>query len=683
VSARVEALVAAEPAPPLRGEGALRAADRLFLRLEAAVDRLVGPGMNPLTQTGAVANVALVVALVTGVALLLWYTPSIHLAHASVEAMGAAPLTAGLVRSLHRHASDACMAFVLLHAARLLAARRLTGPRWVAWVTGLVLLALLWVVGWLGHWLVWDERARQVALGTTHLLDALPIFADPPGRSFLTDAGVNSLLFFVVFFAHMLLPLGLGAALWLHLTRLARPRFFPDLRLAGWVVLALVGAALVHPASLAPPARLQVVPGAMTIDAWYLGAVALTDRVGAGLLWALLLGAGAVAVSLPWALLRRRPPAAAVAAERCNGCTRCARDCPYEAITMVPHSARTDVPIMALVDPERCVACGICAGACDAVGINLPSPRTDVERRRVDAWLEAAPAGVDLALVCGEAADVAVDPATGACAELPGYRVLRVPCAGWVHALTVERALRRGAGRVLVATCPQGSCTYREGPRWTRDRLEGRRDPALRADKVDPARVRIVEVDPGRRGDLARLAALARAGAPPPGPPRRGRAVVAGALLSAALAALVVAPGETPYAPPPLEAPELVVSFKHPGQVSEVRRRVSDAELAATPPHMRRAFITERRRAPVRLRVTVDGVVALARVIPPGGLWGDGPSVAVERVALTPGSHRVEVAVGDGHDDARWEHVSERVVEARAGERRVVLFDRTDGFAWE
>ena len=108
---------------------------------------------------------------------------------------------------------------------------RVTGARWVAWVTGLALLGLLWVVGWLGYWLVWDQRAQQVALGSARLLDALPIFADPLGRSFLTDRSVNSLLFFVVFFVHMLLPLGMGVALWLHITRLSRPRFLPDRRM--------------------------------------------------------------------------------------------------------------------------------------------------------------------------------------------------------------------------------------------------------------------------------------------------------------------------------------------------------------------------------------------------------------------------------------------------------------------
>src|SRR5690606_2650348 len=102
---------------------------------------------------------------------------------------------------------------------------------------------------------------------------------------------------------------------------------------------------------------------------------------------------------------------------------------------------------------------------------------------------------------------------------------------------------------------------------------------------------------------------------------------------------------EAPYAPPALDGAELVVSFKHPGQVSERSRQVTDAEKAAMLPHMRRDVVTERRRAAVRLRVRVDGQVALERAVAPEGLWGDGASVAVVRLPVAPGAHAVEVAI--------------------------------------
>jgi coenzyme F420-reducing hydrogenase delta subunit len=45
----------------------------------------------------------------------------------------------------------------------------------------------------------------------------------------------------------------------------------------------------------------------------------------------------------------------------------------------------------------------------------------------------------------------------------------------------VQYALRRGAARVVFATCSEGDCEHRLGDRWLRERLAGARQPALRA----------------------------------------------------------------------------------------------------------------------------------------------------------------------------------------------------------
>ena len=142
---------------------------------------------------------------------------------------------------------------------------------------------------------------------------------------------------------------------------------------------------------------------------------------------------------------------------------------------------------------------------------------------------------------------------------------------------------------------------------------------------------------------------------------------------------------DLPYHPPAIEGARLVVSFKHLGEVGEASRQLSPEELAELPVHMRPAdgkAAGDRRRADVRLRVVVDGEVALEERYPPGGLWGDKASVALEALHLAPGRHQIEVAVGDTVDAEDWSHVERWEVELERGRQYVVLFERGKGFSW-
>jgi ferredoxin/coenzyme F420-reducing hydrogenase delta subunit len=673
-------------ADDVRGGSALAWLERGFLYFDRLIGRVLPQPLNPFLQTGAVAIWSLAIATVTGVLLLIWYRPSVHLAYESVEVMSSLPWTAGLLRSLHRYSSDACMFFALVHALRVLLGRRFVAARWLAWVGGVLSLVVLWLVGWTGYWLVWDARAQHIAVGTAALLDSVPIFVDQMGRAFLTDGAVNSLLFFVVFFVHMLFPLALAVLLWLHLTRLSRPHFLTSTPMAIWVTGSLLMLCIAYPADSAEPARMAARWASFDMDWWYLLPLALTDRLSGGMLWSLLLGGGVVALSVPWWLGRGKPIPAHIDPKRCNGCEQCFADCPYAAISMVP---RTEGPakyaLQAEVDPARCVACGICAGSCDSVAVEIPRLEVPEQRERLENWVKEDVARAEprsIAFVCAHSAgaDLSIDSDTGLCAELPGYRVLRVTCAGWLHALTVERVLRLGADRALVVTCASGECHFREGDRWTRQRLDGERLPMLRADKVDRGRISVLALDRTQKTELLKKALPA---APEPEERTRPSASLAGVVsvaLALLVAAVVGAGSDQVYATPAFSGSELVVAFKHPGRESENCRELTEEEQAKLPVHMRREKICDRARASVRMRVRVDGRLLLDSVYPPSGIWSDGNSVAVERFRVSSGEHRVSVEIGDSADPDEWNHVLEQRITQAEAERRVITFDRVAGF---
>ena len=85
--AATPATPAARIEPPVRAEGLLRAFDATSMRVDSLVDRLLPESVNPLAQTGAIANTTFLVAIASGIVLLLWYSPSLHLAYDSVSGM--------------------------------------------------------------------------------------------------------------------------------------------------------------------------------------------------------------------------------------------------------------------------------------------------------------------------------------------------------------------------------------------------------------------------------------------------------------------------------------------------------------------------------------------------------------------------------------------------------------------
>lgn len=680
---------ASDAQPPLWGERLLIPLERLAARLVGLSSRALRDEDNPLTHLGALSNFMLLVACVTGALLLFWYTPSHTGAYASVEAMAESPLLAGLLRTLHRYSSDAALLFAMMHGLQMFVQRRLAGPRKLAWVTGLIAVFFLWLVGWLGYWLVWDERAQAVAVGTAKMLDVLPIFTDPISRSFLTDASVSSLLFFVVFFVHMLLPLLMVVSLWLHLARLARPRWMPSRRLSLGSVAALVLASLLIPATSAGSAAMTVTPAPATLDAWYLLPLYLTERMSGGMLWLAFLGVGLAVTAAPWWLVRRRAPVsdstptppqidvAEVEATKCNACESCFKDCPYDAISMVPRSDGRRFPSVALVDPDRCVGCGICAGSCDSAAIGPVWPRQLTERHKVDGWLaESRPETKTIVYACARSA--ARELALEADGHLVGgpreLRVISVPCAGWVHPLTLERAVRRGAERVVVVSCRPETCAYREGATWTADRLAGTREPALREAQT-ANKVEHLALDLHERPALEAMLL----GAAPTREARKGRTRwLVGLVMALGFTGLTVGLAELPYlAPTP--PPELVVSLRAAGKATEMCQRRTPEELAALPPHKRVAEVCERGRGDVRLVVTVDGVLVHDQRYGPGGAFGDGLSNAVIAVPIREGEHEVEVSLDLGDGLPRVTRARRRFVESR---RHVLTFETLDGYRW-
>jgi len=348
------------------------------------------------------------------------------------------------------------------------------------------------------------------------------IFASPLARNFLGGVSLNDRLFTLFVFVHLGVPILIVFGLWFHIQRISYARVFPPRAMALGTTATLLVLALVLPVQSQGPANLAAVPQSLQLDWILLFIHPLTASTSAITVWVLLIAAFAGLVALPL-LPTRKPPVAQVDPDNCSGCRRCFDDCPYSAITMVPHPNGRRGMQMAEVNADLCASCGICVGSCPSstpfrsaerllTGIDMPQWPIHALRERLLQGLAAMP-GPRRLVVFG--CDHGVR--TGSLAA-PDVLHFGLVCAGMLPPSFIEYALRGGADGVLVSGCREGGCEFRLGQRWTLQRLSGEREPHLRA-TVPQDRLRVVWAD---RGDeialgaaLDQLRACTRAPVPP------------------------------------------------------------------------------------------------------------------------------------------------------------------------
>jgi len=486
---------------------------RGYLLLEKWFNLSFGTAWNPLYHLGTLAFFFFWVVLVSGLYLFIFFDTSINGAYASVEYMTHEQWYAGgVMRSLHRYASDAAVLTILLHMFREFSLDRYRGFRWFSWVTGVPTLWFVITLGITGYWLVWDELGLYVAVVSSELMDSLPVMAGSMARDFLAGQ-LTDRLFTLMGFLHLLgQPILLVAALWFHVKRLSHVEISPPRGLAVGSLLALLALSLLKPALSHAPADLTKVPAVLNLDWFYLNVYPLVDQWPAAQVWMLTTSVTILLMIMPWLPRKKTGPAAEVHLDECNGCGQCAEDCPFDAITVQARSDTARWENEVVVNSTLCAACGICVGSCHSsnpfrhakkkleTGIDMPQYPIDEIRARTESALAELKGDTRIIVFgCDNAADIEE-------LQSESVAVLSLFCAGMLPPTLVEYAQKKGADGVFITGCRTGDCYFRKGNVWMDQRFEGLRKPVLRqrADRERIAVFRAAVTDVARlRRELA------------------------------------------------------------------------------------------------------------------------------------------------------------------------------------
>jgi ferredoxin len=617
--------------------GGLRNLERLTLKLERPVGKAVGsPRLNPLYHTGTISVFLFGIVLLTGIYLTAFFQYGFEASYESVTAMEA-NLANRLVRAVHRYASMALVVTSLLHGWRTFFQDRFRGARWPAWLTGVVMMLLLWIIGVTGYWLIWDERA-QVLNGVF----TRAVAGSKTGLDFLIDNLLSPVaetgwpFLLLIFLIHLVLSLVVGALLWVHLKRLNRARWLPP---RFWMVLiggALVIASLVWPLGMLPALNADRLPGSFPLDPFYLFLMPVGLRMSPGVLWGGFLIISGIVTAVPWLLRRPRLDPIVVHEDRCTGCTLCVADCPYKALEMVAREDDSKYRQLAVVHDELCVSCGVCIGSCPTEALTLGEAPAEA---LWDEVARLAGRGEDprLVLTCERHALNGAFDHLGEGGTTTGdgrpVHVVPVTCVGMVHPGLVGAAVEAGAGEVQVVGCPPADCANREGNTWLQERFDRRRVPRLKTEYVGGP----VYTDWMPPDEF--LAAVAAPGDQPVADPEespswRRRLPVLAIITAVTLASIAVS--NIRFTPASAGETVIAIAMDHRGGAPIIG--YPDIEPALD------------EGAPPRLVVEVDDAVVLDETYDVVTADGIETSLAYERIPVNAGTRQVRVTLFDRTD---------------------------------
>lgn len=166
----------------LRGEAASRKpnprlqphADGFWLHMRPSYFHADMTGLYPTFRLGWLSTYFVFFETITGILLMVWYTPSPDVAYANMLAILSNVPMGQLVRDLHRLGAEAMVLIVALHMVRTFFTGSYKKPRQFTWFTGVILLVITGFLSFSGYLLPWDQLALWAVTIGASMIEATP-----------------------------------------------------------------------------------------------------------------------------------------------------------------------------------------------------------------------------------------------------------------------------------------------------------------------------------------------------------------------------------------------------------------------------------------------------------------------------------------------------------------------------
>lgn len=128
---------------------------------------------------GGILSMMLMVQLITGIVLVMHYTPNTALAFTSVEHIMRDVNWGWLIRYMHANGASMFFIAVFVHILRGMYYGSYKAPREILWILGVVIFLLMMATAFMGYVLPWGQMSFWGATVITNLFSAIPVIGDP------------------------------------------------------------------------------------------------------------------------------------------------------------------------------------------------------------------------------------------------------------------------------------------------------------------------------------------------------------------------------------------------------------------------------------------------------------------------------------------------------------------------
>ncbi len=169
---------------------------------------------------GSLAGLCLVVQILTGIVLVMHYTPHTLMAFDSVEHIMRDVNYGWLLRYIHANGASMFFIVVYIHIFRGMYYGSYKAPREILWWLGLVIFLLMMATAFMGYVLPWGQMSFWGATVITNLFSAIPLVGEPIVTWLWGGFAVDNPTLNRFFSLHYLLPFVIVGVVILHVLAL-------------------------------------------------------------------------------------------------------------------------------------------------------------------------------------------------------------------------------------------------------------------------------------------------------------------------------------------------------------------------------------------------------------------------------------------------------------------------------